>query len=102
MLDSRTQIRVHEVEQRLRDRGVVDIKFFKDRVQYLQLTPSQQVNQLCDVVEAMLDGKSSLAAPFGDSVRSLHTLSPVTRCGGGRLGEDHNEEEQQKGGTAAP
>ena len=108
MLNAQTQARVENCEQRMRERGVVDVKFFKNYPEYRNLTPDQQMNELCDVIEAMLDGRYTPAEPLGDSVRGLLgeestspiTLSPVARCGGGRLG-DHNEKEQ-KGGTTAP
>ncbi len=107
MLDAQTQTRVQNVQQRLHDRGVVDIKFFKSP-EYYTLSPSAQANELCDVLEAVLDGRSTPAEPLGDSVRGLLggdssspiTLSPITRCGGESDTGDHNEE-QQKGGTTA-
>lgn len=116
MLDAQTQTRVENVEARMRERGVVDVKFFKDREKYLKLSPNEQMNEVCDVIEAMLDGRCKPAEPLYDSVRGVEhpslrgllgeadaspiTLSPVARCGGGRNGDHH--EEEQKGGTTAP
>jgi hypothetical protein len=57
------------VERRLKERGVVDIKFFKNYPLYSSLTPNAQLNEICDLVEAMLDGKYTKAEPLGDSVR---------------------------------
>lgn len=99
--------RMEGLEQSLRERGVVDIKFHKSP-EYSALSPLDQARDICDVVEAVLDGRSTPAAPLGDSVRGLlgensvspKTLSPIARCGGESGTGDHNEE-QQKGGTAA-
>ena len=69
MIDAQTHARVDNVERRLRERGVVDIKFFKDYPGYTYLTPAEQLNALCDVLECVLDGRTTPAKPFGDSVR---------------------------------
>lgn len=87
-----------ELENRLRERGVVDVKFFK-APEYYQRSPLEQAREICEIVENVLDGNTTPASPFGDSVRSPNMLSPVARCGGGHLG-DHHEEEQASRTTA--
>lgn len=97
MLSVQTENRVEALQQRLHDAGVVDISFFKKYPEYTLLTANQRANELCEVIEAMLDGRFKLAAPLGDSVRSPNMPSPVARCGGGQTGDQH--EEQQTSGT---
>lgn len=103
------KVKMKELEQRLHETGVVDIKFFKDK-NYSNLSPLEQARELCEVVECMLDGRYSPAAPLGDSVRGLLgggepsspiTFSPVVRCGGASATGDHNEEQQKSRTTAS-
>lgn len=101
MLSTQTEARVQDIQQRLHERGVVDIKFFKQYPEYTSLSANEQMAALCDVLEAVLDGRTAPAPPLGDSVRSPKTFSPVTRCDGASETGDFDEE-QQKGGTTAP
>ena len=57
--------RLEGIEQRLKDRGVVDVKFDADYSQGAEKVG----NDMADVLEAVLDGKSHPALPIGDSVR---------------------------------
>ena len=61
-----TNERLKVCEQRLRDAGVVDVKFFFRRA---NKTLSGVANEVAEVVEAMLDGRYTRAKPLGDSVR---------------------------------
>lgn len=73
-VDAQTQARVENVEQRMRERGVVDVKFFKDYPAYTNLSPSQQMNELCDVIECVLDGRTTRASHWAIAfVVSLET-----------------------------
>lgn len=55
-----------KLEARLKERGVVDVKFDADYSQGLEKVGRDAVA----VLEAMLDGKTRLASPIGDSVRN--------------------------------
>ena len=57
--------RLEGLEQRLKDRGVVDVKFDADYSQGAEKVG----NDMADVLEAVLDGKYHPALPIGDSVR---------------------------------
>lgn len=91
--------RMKDLETKLRERGVVDIKFSKTS-SYYQLSPLEKAQELCDVIDCVLEGRFSPAEPIGDSVREPNMLSPVARCGGGHLG-DHHEEQETSGKTAS-
>lgn len=69
LLTQATIGRAANVQKRLLDRGALDIKFFKTYPHYTNQTPDQQMNALCEIIEAMLDGKYSPAKPIGDSLR---------------------------------
>ena len=57
--------RLEGLEQRVKDRGVVDVKFDADYSQGAEKVG----NDMADVLEAVLDGKTRPALPIGDSVR---------------------------------
>ena len=57
--------RLESLEERLKDRGVVDVKFDADYSQGAEKVG----NDMADVLEAVLDGKTRPALPIGDSVR---------------------------------
>ena len=58
--------RLESLEERLKDRGVVDVKFDADYSQGAEKVG----NDMADVLEAVLDGKTRPALPIGDSVRN--------------------------------
>ena len=65
MLTTESVNRIAEVQRRLQEAGVVDFKFFKTP-DYKMLDVNAQVDSLCTVLEAMLDGKTTPAKPLGD------------------------------------
>jgi hypothetical protein len=67
--------KMDELEQRLRERGIVDVKFFKTE-EFYTMTPLEQARDICEVIEAMLDGRYSPAPPIGDSVRVQDEAQP--------------------------
>lgn len=89
---------MQHLTKRLEDNGVVDVKFVKSTNFYMQ-SPEDQARDMCVVLEQVLEGNYSPAPPFGDSVMDPNMLSPVTRCGGGHNGDQH--ENNEKGGTSA-
>lgn len=97
MVEAREKMR--ELEGRLRERGVVDVHFFR-APDFNSKSELERSRDICAVVEALLDGRTRPAGLLGDSVRSPIMLSPVTRCGGGHNGDQH--EINEKGGTSAP
>lgn len=92
-------VRLTELQQRLQDKGVVDVKFFKTE-EFTKAAPLRRAIEIINILEAVLDGRTTPAAPFGDSVRSPNTLSPAARCGGGRNGDQY--EINETSGTATP
>ncbi|MDQ7314012.1 hypothetical protein O0I63_01565 [Stenotrophomonas sp. Sm8] len=58
--------RLHALQARLQERGVVDVKFFfsKDGA-----TPTKVANDAVNVLEAMLSGRTLPFNGVGDSVR---------------------------------
>lgn len=103
MVEARAKMQ--ELEGRLRERGVVDIHFFKTP-DFNGLSELERSRQICEVVESVLEGRTTPFKGVGDSARLLGDgkkspimLSPVARCGGGHNGDHH--EEQQKSGTSA-
>lgn len=64
-MDAATKARLDNLQKQLEDRGVVDVKFDADYSQGAEKVG----NDMADVLEAVLDGKSHPALPIGDSVR---------------------------------
>lgn len=64
-MDAATKARLDNPQKQLEDRGVVDVKFDADYSQGAEKVG----NDMADVLEAVLDGKSHPALPIGDSVR---------------------------------
>ncbi len=58
--------RLDGLSDRLKERGVVDVKFDADYSQGLEKVG----NDAAAVLEAMLDGRTRPAMPIGDSVRT--------------------------------
>ncbi len=61
--------RLKDIERRLEDRGIVDVKFAFDRFTEATVTKDKMLADVCDVLEAVLNGDSTPAEPFGDSAR---------------------------------
>lgn len=59
--------RLQAMQATLRDRGVVDVKFFFKKQPHASLT--NVANDVADVVEAMLEKRYKPYAGVGDSVR---------------------------------
>lgn len=91
-IEEATKERLMGLEQRLRERGVVDVKFHRTGN-----NPQQMAEDICDALEAVLDGKT---VPFNGLGDSPIRLSPTTRGGGGLEG-DHHEEQQKSDASAS-
>lgn len=68
-LTQETIDRVAIVERRLKEAGIKNMSFTKDPERWNKMTSDQRANAICDVLEAMLDGKCSEALKFNDSRR---------------------------------
>lgn len=62
------KLRLKEIQKRLEDRGVVDIKFTYDRSSP-NFTRNKVAEDMIHVLEAYLDGKCVELYDLGDSVR---------------------------------
>lgn len=69
-----TKMKLDELTQRLKDRGVMDIKFHTERRE--GMTDEDVARDVIEVVEAILEGRYSPAPLFGDSVRADHRFDP--------------------------
>ncbi len=113
MLNPALKEKLDTLSDRMKERGVVDVKFAK-AIDYASQTADKQASDIIEVIECMLDGRFEPAPKFNDSVRVVgdtvrglpagelpadNTLCPIARCGGGRSG-DLNEN-TEKGGTAS-
>lgn len=58
--------RIEELEEKLKSRGVVDIKF---HVEKSEVTFSCVTENVCEFLEAMLEGKTRPFKGIGDSVK---------------------------------
>lgn len=87
--------RCDNLSKRLQERGVVDVKFHYDRPVTASL--STLVDEVEDIVNAILEGRHKPMAPLGDSQGlRFKMLSPTARCSGGHNG-DHYENHQKSG-----
>ncbi len=65
--DTTATDRLSKLQAALRDRGVVDVKFFLSKE---EATPSKVANDAMNLLEAMLEGRTRPFTGLGDSVRA--------------------------------
>lgn len=66
--DMNAKDRLQALEATLRERGVVDVKFFFD---HTKKPLTGVVAEVVEMLEAYVDNRFDKAAPFGDSVRAI-------------------------------
>jgi hypothetical protein len=87
------------LDDRLKARGVVDVKFAYG---YPRSTGKTTIEQVEAIINAVLDGKFKPAAPLGDSQRTVpKMLNPMAQGHGEHQGESH-ETNKTSGTQASP
>lgn len=65
--DMSAKTKLRGLEAALKERGVVDVKFFFD---HNKKPLTDVVSEVVEMLEAVVDDRFDKAAPFGDSVRA--------------------------------
>lgn len=79
MLTPSVKDRLDEVQAKLIEMGVRDVKIHKDTERWNEMTMDERANTLCDVFEAWMSGRckpvTEYDSPIGDSVRPAETIT---------------------------